>query len=224
MLRAIIFDCDGVIADTEPIHFASLQKTLDQEGIEITIEDYFSRYLALDDRGCFRLAHADHGRELSDERLAELIRRKAASVEPVMRERLELFDGVADFIRRADERFPLAIASGALRHEIELVLKHGGLTRHFDLIVSAEDVTHGKPHPEPFLKALDLINSARRLTVEPPECLVIEDSIHGVEAAHKAGMRCLAVTNSYTNDQLSAADMVTGSLGGVSIDQLESLF
>jgi HAD superfamily hydrolase (TIGR01509 family) len=224
MLRAIIFDCDGVIADTEPLHFATFQKVLAEEGIHLTEKDYFERYLALDDRGCFTQAHADRSRELSPDKLSELIRRKAACVEAVMRERLRLFPGVARFIREASLRYPLAIASGALRHEIELILRHGGVKDYFQAVVSAEDVTRGKPDPEPFLKALSLINSARRESIEPRHCLVIEDSIHGVRAAHEAGMLCLAVTNSYHTDALSQAERVVESLEGLALSEIESLF
>ncbi|MEW6210779.1 MAG: HAD family phosphatase [Acidobacteriota bacterium] len=223
MLRAIIFDCDGVIADTEPLHLATFQKVLAEEGIPLTEKDYFDRYLALDDRGCFTQAHADCAKELSPDKLSELIRRKAVYVETVMRERLELFPGVAAFIREAAIRYPLAVASGALRHEIELILHHGGVKGYFQAVVSAEDVTRGKPHPEPFLKALALINAARGESIEPRHCLVIEDSIHGVRAAHEAGMLCLAVTNSYERGALSEAEMVVESLEGLTLSEIETL-
>lgn len=224
MLKAIIFDCDGVIADTEPLHFATFHKILADEGILVTEQDYFDRYLALDDRGCFTQAHTDHARELSPNKLSELIRRKAVEVEIVMRERLELFPGVALFIREAARKYPLAIASGALGHELELILHHGSLKDYFQAVVSAEDVTRGKPHPEPFLKALTLINSARADAIEPRHCLVIEDSIHGVRAAHEAGMLCLAVTNSYAKDALSHAERVVETLEDLTMDEIETLF
>lgn len=224
MLKAIIFDCDGVIADTEPLHFATFQKILAEEGILVTEQDYFDRYLALDDRGCFTQAHADNSKDISSDKLSELIRRKAAFVEIVIRERLELFPGVAFFIRQAARRYPIAIASGALRHEIDLILHHGGVRDYFQAIVSAEDVTRGKPHPEPFLKALSLINSEREEAIEPRHCLVIEDSIHGVRAAHEAGMLCLAVTNSYDRDALSRAERVVESLEDLTLAEIETLF
>ncbi len=224
MLKAIIFDCDGVIADTEPLHFSTFQKVLAGEGILLTREDYFDRYLALDDRGCFTRAHADNSRDISPGKLAELIHRKAVEVEIALRERLEIFPGVARFISEAARRYPLAIASGALRHELELILNHGDLKDYFPVVVSAEDVTQGKPHPEPFLKALALINSARADAIEPRHCLVIEDSIHGVDAAHEAGMLCLAVTNSYTKDALARANRVVDSLEGLTTREIETLF
>jgi beta-phosphoglucomutase len=223
MLRAIIFDCDGVIADTEPIHMASFQQVLEEEGIVLTKEDYFAHYLALDDRACFTRAFAERAASLSPEELDKLVKRKAEVVEPVMRATLKLLPGAAEFIRLAAESYPLAVASGALRREIELVLKYGGLRDCFDVIVSSEDVTHSKPHPEPFIRAWELLNSARRDDLRRDECLVIEDSIHGVAAADGAGMRCLAVTNSYPREKLLEADAVVDSLAGLLPGDLDRL-
>lgn len=224
MLRAIIFDCDGVIADTEPLHLAAFQRVLGEEGLSLAEGDYYDRYLALDDRSCFMRLYEERGRSLDPKRLNELIARKAAYLEPVIGEQLRIFPGVEEFVREAAANFPLAIASGALRREIELVLDAAHLLNCFCAIVSAEDVSKGKPHPEPFLKALALINEVRSEAIRPEECLVVEDSIHGVEAARAAGMRCLAVTNSYGRELLSEADLVVGSLAGLSLRQLEAIF
>jgi HAD superfamily hydrolase (TIGR01509 family) len=220
----MIFDCDGVIADTEPLHLAAFQKTLAEENIALTEEDYFRHYLALDDRGAFTKAFAENDKLLTREKLAELITRKASYIEPVMRARLRLFPGVAEFIRAAAAHYPLAVASGALRHEIEIVLKCGGIRDCFPIIVSAEDVERGKPDPESFLKALALINERNAESIRPRDCLVIEDSIHGIHAARRAGMKCLAVTNSYPEDKLSEADRVTTSFAGFTLEQADAIW
>ncbi len=222
MLKTIIFDCDGVIADTEPLHLSTLQQTLEHEGISITKEEYYRYYLALDDRGCFNHVFKRFGVELTDRKLEQLMQRKAAVLEPIMRKELKLFPGVVDFIRAAAARFPLAVASGALAGEIDLILKHADVRDCFKVIVSAEDVRNGKPHPEPFIKALSLINSSLGQSIQPGECLVIEDSVHGVEASRLAGMRCLAVTNSYDGGRLSQADIVAENLAEISLDQIET--
>jgi HAD superfamily hydrolase (TIGR01509 family) len=140
-----------------------------------------------------------------------------------MRTHLRLFPGVDEFIRRAADKYPLVIASGALRREIELVLDFGGLRDYFLAIVSAEDVARGKPDPESFLKAHGIINAHAALQISAQECLVIEDSLHGVEAARLAGMPVLAVTNSYSKEQLSKADFVVESLDDLSLDSLQAL-
>jgi HAD superfamily hydrolase (TIGR01509 family) len=224
MLKAIIFDCDGVIADTEPIHMTAFQRVLSEEGITLREEDYFARYLALDDRGCFREAFAGRGDPLTDAGLNQLIGRKSAYVDTAMLADLKLLPGAAEFIELAAGSYPLAVASGALRHEIELVLKFGGLRDCFRAIVSAEDVERSKPHPDPFIKACDLLNSFSAARIERADCLVIEDSIHGVRAAHEAGMRCLAITNSYPANKLAQADLIVDSLATLSLRDVESLF
>src|SRR5262245_148702 len=101
MLKAIIFDCDGVIANTEPIHLAGFTLVLAENGITLTKDDYLAHYLALDDRGCFTQAFAAHGSSLSQDQLAELIKQKAEYVERAMRTELSLLPGIAEFIRAA---------------------------------------------------------------------------------------------------------------------------
>jgi HAD superfamily hydrolase (TIGR01509 family) len=224
MLRAIIFDCDGVIADTEPIHMAAFGRVLAEEGITLTKDDYFRHYLALDDRACFIRALSERGESRTQNEVNDLITRKSEYVEPAMQADLSILPGAEQLIRSAAENYPLAVASGALRREIEMVLKQGGLRDCFRVIVSAEDVSRSKPHPDPFIRACDLLNSLSGQRIEPGQCLVVEDSIHGVRAAHLAGMRCLAVTNSYSHQQLSEADHVVASLADFSLDEIERMF
>jgi beta-phosphoglucomutase len=221
MLKAIIFDCDGVIADTEPIHMATFQRVLVEEGITLGQEQYFREYLGLDDRACFTKAFAERGDSLPLDRLNELIKRKADYVEAEMRSGLKLLPGAAEFIQEAGARYPLAVASGALRREIDLVLKSGRLQDCFRAIVSSEDVARSKPDPAPFIRALHLLNLSLIGRIEPRECLVIEDSIHGIEAAQRAGMPCLAVTNSYPSHKLSNAERVIDSLTGFHLSDAE---
>jgi len=223
-MRAIIFDCDGVIADTEPLHFAAFQRVLEEEGIQLTREQYYRDYLALDDRNCYTQVHGDRRIAMTPEKLSVLIARKASYIEPMMRSHLQIFPGVVEFMRQAADRYPMAVASGALRHEVEMVLGHAGVRELFKVIVAAEDVTNGKPDPEPFLKACSLLNAATEQAIAAHECLVIEDSIPGVRAAHNAGMRCLAVTNSYARERLENADRVVGGLDEISPGDLEDLF
>lgn len=224
MLKAIIFDCDGIIADTEPLHLASLKKVLKEEGISLTDEEYVTQYLAFDDRGCFMKAFSHHGKTLSKEKLFELINRKALYIEPIMQSNLMLFPGIVSFIERVSAKYPIAIASGARRQEIEFILNRGSLQAFFQVIISTEDVTNSKPHPESFLRAWGLLNEIACEPIEPRDCLVIEDSIHGVHAARAAGMKCLAVTNSFPEELLSEANLVTSSLLDLSIEKIESLF
>lgn len=224
MLKAIIFDCDGVIADTEPIHLAGFKRVLAEESITLTDEDYFAHYLALDDRGCFTRVFGERGGGLTSAQLIELIERKAGYVSQAMQTGLALMPGATEFIHKAAGRYPLAVASGALRAEVEMVLNYGGLRDCFRAIVSAEDTLYGKPHPDPFIKALELLNQPTIDRIGPRECLVVEDSIHGIRAAQQAGMRCLAVTNSYPRELLAEAQLVVDGLLGLSLKDVEILF
>src|ERR1700754_3745664 len=161
MLKAIIFDCDRVIADSEPLHMGTLQQVLAEEGMTLTEEIYYRDYLAFDDRNAFTRAFGDHSRPLSGVKLGEMIARKAARLEPVMRTHLRIFPGVAGVIRRASATYPLAVASGALRHEIELILQQAGVRDCFQTVVSAEDVARGKPDPEAFRRAYAALNTLK---------------------------------------------------------------
>lgn len=225
MLKALIFDCDGVIADNEPLHLAMFQKVLAEDGLTLTAKDYYAIYLGMDDKGCFGSFLARHGRPAEPDRIAELIARKARYFNDALTRELRLFPGVVELVAAAKGRYPLAVASGALRHEIDLILTAGGLHSAFTAIVSAEDVTAGKPDPQGFRLALARINAARPGTppIQPRECVVIEDSIAGVEAARAARMRCLAVTNSYGAAELSAASRVVAGLDQIGLADLEAL-
>lgn len=227
MLRAIVFDCDGVIANNEPVHLRCFQKALGEEGIPLTEKEYYEVYLGMDDKGCFSTVLAAHGQPVTPSRMSNLVERKARYYEEAIKRELVLFPGVTSLVKQASQRYALAVASGALRHEIELILKAADIREAFKVIVSAEDVSAGKPDPEGFQKALIQINNVSPKpdpAITPEECLVIEDSIAGVEAARAAGMRCLAVTHSYSRNQLRRADLILDTLEGLKLETLERLF
>jgi beta-phosphoglucomutase len=221
MLRAIIFDFDGVIADSEPIHFAVFQRVLGEKGFFLSQEEYYADYLGYDDKGCFAAFLTAHGHPMTQGTINDLVKRKAAAYFDYIKERPVIFPGVCDFVHEAATRHPLAVCSGALRHEIEFILEQAGIRKAFAHITSAEDVIHGKPNPEGFLHALAALNEqeAGRF-MAPSECLVIEDSLPGIRGAHAAGMKVLAVANTHHVAELQEADAVTASLGDVKLSEL----
>jgi HAD superfamily hydrolase (TIGR01509 family) len=225
MLRAVIFDFNGIIVDDEPVHFELFQRVLGEEGIALTEEDYYDRYLGFDDRGAFLAAFRDHGQRLDDGKLGALIQRKAGYYQEAITTKMRVFPGVKKLVPALAQHFPLAIASGALRHEIDRILAAIDLSAYFCAIVSAEDVNEGKPEPDIFLKAVAKLNA--QLGTSPPiearDCLVIEDSKEGVRGARRAGMNCLAVTNSHPAELLAEATAVVKSLKEVSVAFLQSL-
>jgi beta-phosphoglucomutase len=220
-LTAIIFDFDGVIADTEPLHFVGFRQTLAEIGISLTESDYYADYLGYDDRGCFIAALTAHQHPTDPAALAQLMQRKAHAYLESVKDHLVIFPGVREFVREAAAAYPLAIASGALRHEIEVILEQAGLRKEFLHITSAEDVTRGKPDPQPFLHALNGLNRQRREQVITAEsCLVIEDSIPGIRGAKTAGMKVLAVANTHTIQDLHEAHAVAQSLSQIRLSEL----
>jgi HAD superfamily hydrolase (TIGR01509 family) len=225
MLRAVIFDFNGIIVDDEPIHFKLFQRVLGEEGIALTEEDYYARYLGFDDRGAFMAGFRENNRPLSAEKLHELIERKALYYQEAIRNHVTVFPGVKNLVVDLARTLPLAVASGALRNEIETILKTVGLLDRFRAIIAAEDVTQGKPEPEIYLKALAALNArgGKGKRIEAADCLVIEDSKEGIKGAHRAGMKCLAVTNSHPTELLSNADAVVKSLEEVKLSFLQSL-
>lgn len=223
MLRAVIFDFNGIIVDDEPIHFELFKKVLGEEGIALTKDAYYARYLGFDDRGAFSFGYHEHNRPLSDAKLVELIDRKAVYYQDAIRNHVAIFPGVKNLVADLAQSLPLAVASGALRNEIETILSAAGLIDHFKAIVSAEDVERGKPEPDIFLKALAALNAQNGNAIQANECVVIEDSKEGIKGARRAGMKCLAVTNSHPAELLNDANVVVKTLDTVTLKFLESL-
>lgn len=212
-MRAVIFDFDGVIADTEPLHYESLRRTLADIAIILTEQDYYADYLGFDDRGCILEALRINRRPIAPALVEELMAKKAGAYLTSIKDHLVIFPGVREFVEAAAAAYPIAIASGALRAEIELVLDQIGIRKAFRHITSAEDVTKGKPDPEPFLHALAGLNHRHSAApISPESCLVIEDSRPGIRAAKCAGMKVLAVTNTHTAQDLHEADAISPNL------------
>jgi beta-phosphoglucomutase len=217
MLKAVIFDFNGVIVNDEPLHLELFRRVLGEEGISITEEEYMARYLGYDNFKCFRAALTDAGRKQQAADLAHvvaLIARKTDYYLEAIDERFLLFPGVVELARRLAANYPMGIVSGAQREEIEHVLLRAGIRNCFQTIITSADLNSGKPDPEGFLKALATLNSLGNFDplILPEECLVIEDSRAGVQAAKNAGMRCLGVTNSYPAEKLAQADWIMNGL------------
>ncbi|MEO6027476.1 MAG: HAD family phosphatase [Candidatus Binatia bacterium] len=217
-IAAVIFDSDGVLADTEPLHLAAFNRVLAPLGIVITDEEYGAEYLGFDDRDAFGHVLRHHGQLVTANVIERLVTAKAELFTGILENNCRIYDGVREFIGSLGDT-PRAVASGARRDEVAIVLRAAGLSNDIRVVVAMEDVAAGKPDPEPFLTALAGLNRSRT-TIAPAECLVVEDSVLGVEAARRAGMRCLAVTTSYPAHRLAAADLVVPSLVGLTLADL----
>ncbi len=229
MIKAILFDFNGVVIDDEPLQLKAAQAALQAEGITLTERDYYDS-LGMDDFTFFRAAFARAGREPTDEVFNRVLEAFTKSHRELIEDELPLFPGVVTFIKALARRYPLAIVSMARRASIEYVLERAGLGKAFTVVVSAEDVTACKPDPACVNRALEKLNEARRSAgqdaLAPADCLVIEDSPPGIEAARSAGMRTLGVTNTVGEQLLRAAgaDVVTHSLADWTDDAVRHVF
>ena len=224
-LHAIVFDFDGVIADSERLHLRSYQEILGPEGITMSNEDYFNRYLGYDDVGVFKAIGRDQGVAMDDHRVSELIARKGQKYESLAAAGEMLFPGAADFIRSAvAASIPIAIASGALTHEIEDVLDRAGLLSLFPVIVGADQTEHSKPHPQPYRAAFDRLRTQSGRDLIAWRSVAIEDSRWGLVSARGADLRCVAVTNTYSAAELRAdAELVVDGLQALTLGALDAL-
>lgn len=224
MLRAVIFDFDGVITDSEILHLKAFNQALAPFNIQISTDDYYNNYLGLTDRDLFNfmveknLLHAD------GKKIGKLLEQKTKTFEKLAKSECKIIKGVRQFLQMLKQNNILtAICSGALLNEIKIILNSNNLTNFFELIVSAEQIKRGKPHPDGFELTLKKLNKPKSQNILPSECIVIEDSHWGLEAAAAARMHTIAVTNSYTAEQLSAAEKITDNLANLAISNLQKL-
>lgn len=221
-MRAVLFDFDGVLVDSEPLHFRAMRDALVAEGFTIDEEEYWRHLLAHDDRAAIRIALERHGVPYDGPRIEAVTRRKAEAFEAVLSD-IPFFPGARELALSLSREVPLAIASGARRVEIEAILKAGGLRDAFAAVVGIDDVSRAKPDPEPYLTAMRRLDG-RAPGLRPAECLVIEDSYTGILAGLAAGMKVLAVTNSYPAAKLASAHRVVDTLQGLDSAGLRLLF
>lgn len=220
MLRGVVFDFDGVLVDSEYVHFEAIRDVLAREaGIAITHDEYLEHYLAHDDHTCFRHAFEIHGATTSWDRISELVDMKWAAYA----ERLPtvpFLPGARDLVLALHAaNVPLAIASGSRRNEIETLLRSQDLLAAFRGIVSADDVDNFKPHPEPYLRARAVIGAG-----ESSEGVVaFEDSSTGMASARAAGLRVIGVVGSLPRAKLGLAHLVVESLVGFGVDDVAAV-
>lgn len=223
-LQAIVFDFDGVIADSEMLHLRAYQQVLAGKGVAITREEYLDRYLGYDDVGVFKALSKDKGLSLDDAGVQQLIEHKGERYESLAAAGEMLFPGAAEFIRAAAAAVPIAIASGALTHEIEEVLERAGLRSLFPIIVGADQTERSKPDPEPYRTAFARLRAMTGRDLQPWRSVAIEDSKWGLVSARGADLRCVAVTNTYAAGELREdAELVVPGLHALTLEALDDL-
>ncbi len=224
MFRAVIFDFDGVITDSEVLHLRAFNKVLARYNIEIKEEIYYKEYLGFTDLDCFKSVAEKSELGLNSEQIRNLIKQKNQVFEKLAATEATIFGGVPQFLQMLrDNGVPMAICSGAVLEEIALILEQSELGHFFDEIVAGDQITKGKPDPEGFLLALERLNKGKQNPIAVGECVVIEDSHWGLEAGNAAGMHTIGITNTYNAGQLSMAEKIVASLSELTINDLRQL-
>lgn len=212
--KAVIWDMDGVIADTAPYHFNAWQEVFQKRGVNFTKEDFKRNFGQRNDT----IIRNTLGEQTPQDEIDNIAREKERNFRRLVRQNIKPLPGAIRLIKLLKERgFKMALASSAPIENIRLLTKGLGINDCFQSIICGRDVTEGKPSPQGFLLA------AQKLGVEPRHCIVIEDAIAGVTAAKRAGMHCLAVTNTHPRISLMEADLVVDTLETVTVNDLEAL-
>ena len=206
-MKIIIFDFDGVILDSENSHFIAFNEGLKNLNINISEDEYYSKYISLDDRGVITNVVNDKNISVTNEEINMIIKNKNDYFESRLIDNSKLFPGVEELIIQLSKNFVLSIGSGANRSEIIKTLKNNNIYDYFEIIVSADEVNNPKPNPETYNRVLDNINTDFNIN----EIIVIEDSPGGIEAAKSAGLRCIAITNTFDNEELGKADIIVSN-------------
>lgn len=213
-MPAVIWDMDGVIADTGVYHCRAWQKVFRRRGVSFTEEDFRRHFGQRNDT----IIRATLGQSLPQSEVDALATEKEQLYRRFARSRIRPLPGAIPLLRTlAGHGFKMALGSSAPPENIRLVLEELGIESYLTTMVYGREVAEGKPSPQVFLLA------AQKLGVEPKDCIVIEDSIAGVAAAKRAGMKCIAVTTTHPRESLAQADLVVGSLEEVSVEDLKKL-
>ncbi len=220
MLKVVIFDFDGVIADSEILHFRAFNRILAQFDFQIQKRDYYQKYLGLTDKDCYKTLIQEGYLPVSEDQVPDLVAQKKVVYKQFAESDGHIIDGVRSFLGLLNHHgITKAICSGALEAEIQLTLAQAGLENEFVTVVAADHVSVGKPDPEGYNLTLTQLQELDP-TLTTSQCIVIEDSHWGLEAAKAAGMKTIAVTNSYPAEQLSMADNIVSSLDLITVEDL----
>lgn len=225
-LAAVVFDFDGVLADSEPLHFDGLRAALATRGLDVSKADYYAHFLGYNDEDALSAMAAHYGWRLTTSEVEGLVETKMAHMARLLASPGVMYPDAPDCVRRLSGQVALAIASGAKRQEIELVLDANALASAFHCIVASGETPRSKPSPDPYARAVALLQAGG---VVPPgadvarRCVAIEDSQWGLQSAKGAGLRCVAVTTSYPATELGEADLVVDTLAELTPERLARL-
>lgn len=225
MLKAVIFDFDGVVADSETLHFNALNMAFRTRGLHVPKDLHWQKYLGYTDLENVLAVNSDYQMNWNQDDIRQLLELKCANFHALARTDAPIIDGVEEFVEMlVDAHIPLAICSGAIREDIRIMLEHSGFGNAFQVMVTAEDVEKGKPDPQGYNLALAKLNQKTGSRIQACQCVVIEDSVWGLQAAKSAGMHRIGVTNTYPAEHLlPLAEAVVERLDAITMAQLEAV-
>jgi beta-phosphoglucomutase len=221
-LRAAVFDFDGVLVDSEPLHYRALHDALRTQDVTLTEEEYWGSCLAYDNRGAIRRGLELHGKAPDPETVERLDGLMGTRFEELIPE-IPLYPGASELVRAVAAEMPLAIASGARRDEVEAILRGVGLRDAFVAVVGSEDAPRTKPDPAPYLEAVRRL-AGKGNGLAPAECVALEDTMPGIASALSAGLTVVGVAHTYPAGKLQAAHRVVDSVADVDLNTLRGLF
>ena len=235
MLKAIVFDFDGIVVDSERLHYQAFMDAARPLDIRMSYDQYVDQLIGYDDRDAFRVMLATiQGADLTDgpeaykgddRAVAQLKTEKASAFQRLVAGGIEPIPGAVELIQQASPQMPLAISSGATRRDIDLMLSVIGLADSFSAIVSADDVARSKPDPQSYVMAVQALAARHSdLDLQAAQCLAIEDTAAGIEAARAAGLWTLGVTTTSPMTRLHRAHRAIESMVELTIDQLSRWF
>lgn len=214
-IKAILFDMDGVIVDSEPLHFEAHKKALEHFGIEMTLEDYIKHGVASGDDHIYEKMSEKSGKTIDKKEISAI---KKQFYREIFDEKGKLIPGILEALQDFSKGYKLALVSSGTMNAIEYVLEKLNIKNYFSLIVCGEDVERVKPFPDLYLKAIELLNIKRE------NCIAIEDSATGISAAKEAGLKCIAIPNEFTKNQdLSRADIIMENIKEIDKNILNNL-
>jgi beta-phosphoglucomutase len=224
MLQAVVFDFDGVLANSEPLHLRAYQSVLSGHGLSLSAQEYYETYLGFDDETVFRELARERNLPVTEDWVTGLTSEKARALQQLLRAASPLFPGAAASVRAMAARVPVGLASGALRHEILQVLEAEDLPDVFTAIVAVGDTPRSKPSPDPYARAVELIEAATGSPLDPDRVVAVEDSLQGLASARAAGLRTVALATTYRPELLKEAALVLPDISSVTYDRLASLW
>jgi len=228
-LKAVLFDFNGVIINDEVLHEKLIEQVLLEENLLLKPGEYHKFCLGRSDKACLENILAQRGRYVKEEYLDRLIQRKTLGYKKELEsiEELPIYSDTVDFISQVSQaNLKMAVVSGAVQAEVELVLNKANLADYFQIIIGGDNVNASKPKPDGYLLAVDILNQQYTdINLKPSECLVIEDTFPGIEAAKEAGMPVVGVAHTYPFHMLQRlANWCVDYLSDLELDRVQKVY